>query len=360
MRRLPIFFFVDVSESMVGENLHRLEEGIKSIISTLRKDPYALETAFLSVIVFAGKAKTLTPLTDIITFQPPDLPVGGGTALGSALEHLMDDLDRTLTKSTPEQKGDWKPIIFLLTDGHPTDNPTKAVARWYKNYRSRINLVAVSIGGNADHTLLKKLTETVLIFDDTAPEAFTKFIKWISQSIQSQSRSVSSGKDAVVCLAKEDTGLLRPYNENTGASSPTGVDDRFAVFVGKCCKTKLPYVMKYEQRSVGVETTDPKIFNLFQSKIYSLCSVTPVKASYFELSDGVASGQSVKSGQLSGHPTCPHCGADYAMAVCACGGIHCITGPGKHTCPWCGKVGSYEFSADGKVGEGFDIGRGRG
>ena len=88
MRRLPIFLLVDVSESMVGETLYKLEEGIGAVVSTLRKDPYALETAHLSVIVFAGKARTIIPLTELFAFHPPELPVGGGTALGAALDHV--------------------------------------------------------------------------------------------------------------------------------------------------------------------------------------------------------------------------------------------------------------------------------
>ena len=50
MRRLPIYFLLDVSESMLGENLYRLEEGLRRIIDELRTDPHALETAWVSVI----------------------------------------------------------------------------------------------------------------------------------------------------------------------------------------------------------------------------------------------------------------------------------------------------------------------
>lgn len=77
MRRLPIFLLVDVSESMVGETLYKLEEGIAAVVSTLRKDPYALECAYLSVIVFAGKARTIIPLTEVVRVPPAGAPGGG-------------------------------------------------------------------------------------------------------------------------------------------------------------------------------------------------------------------------------------------------------------------------------------------
>lgn len=357
MRRLPIFFLVDVSESMVGESLYRLEEGLGSIVSVLRKDPYALETAFLSVIVFAGRARTITPLTELVSFYPPELPVGGGTALGTALEHLMDEIDRTVVSTTADRKGDWRPIVFLLTDGHPTDTVSKAMDRWNRSYRTRASLVAVSIGGNADHAVLKQLTDDVVVFNDEAPDAFARFVKWISMSIQSQSRSVSAGKDGKVSLAKAEPDLLASVDGAAGLVPFAGVDDRYAVFVGKCAKTRQPYVVKYERHMGRIETADPVLAQLLSTRRYALSGTAPIKNSYFDLCDGVGSGQSVSSEDLVGQPSCPHCGARFGMAVCRCGGIHCVAGDGVHTCPWCGNIGNYGNSADGA---GFDIGRGRG
>ncbi len=50
MRRLPVFFLIDVSESMVGAPIESVQNGMRTIVQDLRTDPYALETAFLSVI----------------------------------------------------------------------------------------------------------------------------------------------------------------------------------------------------------------------------------------------------------------------------------------------------------------------
>lgn len=114
MRRLPIYFLVDVSESMVGEPIQQVQDGMRMIVQELRTDPYALETAYISVIAFAGKAKSVSPLTELYKFYPPTFPIGGGTSLGAALNFLMDDMDKSLVKTTLEKKGDWKPIISSL------------------------------------------------------------------------------------------------------------------------------------------------------------------------------------------------------------------------------------------------------
>ena len=68
MRRLPIYFLIDVSESMVGEPIEEVQNGIRTIIQELRFDPYALETVYVSIIAFAGKAKTISELTELFKF----------------------------------------------------------------------------------------------------------------------------------------------------------------------------------------------------------------------------------------------------------------------------------------------------
>jgi uncharacterized protein YegL len=83
MRRLPIYFLIDVSESLVGEPLEQVQDGIATIIKELRTDPYALETVWVSVIAFAGQSKTIAPLQEVISFYPPKFPIGSGTSLCS-------------------------------------------------------------------------------------------------------------------------------------------------------------------------------------------------------------------------------------------------------------------------------------
>lgn len=56
MRRLPIFLVLDVSESMAGASLGELNSGVAMLQQALLSDPMAMETVYLSVIAFAGKA----------------------------------------------------------------------------------------------------------------------------------------------------------------------------------------------------------------------------------------------------------------------------------------------------------------
>ncbi|MBF0108939.1 MAG: VWA domain-containing protein [Magnetococcales bacterium] len=356
MRRLPIFLLLDVSESMLGDGLHQLEKGVSDIVATLRRDPHALETVFLSVIVFAGRARTLVPLTELAAFYPPTLPLGGGTALGSALFYLMDEIDRqVITASTRESKGDWRPIVFLLTDGYPTDDPGPALDRWNRFYRRRVNLVAVSVGGRADHSALRQLTEKVIVFDDTAPDAFARVVDWISLSILNQSRRVGGDRRGDVSLAKGDPGVIMPLDLAAPMLRTGNLDEQYAVFVARCALLRQPYVVKFKR----LQTPSTRDSAIAQSPIfqyYRLETAVQVEESYFELSDDTKIGRSVNSGELLGQPYCPYCISPYGMAVCTCGGIHCVERDGEQTCPWCGSRGIYQAPG----ADGCDIGRERG
>lgn len=347
MRRLPVYFLVDVSESMIGEPIQQVQNGMRMIVQDLRTDPYALETAFVSVIVFAGKSKCLSPLTELYKFYPPIFPVGGGTSLGAALDYLMDDMDKILIKATTEQKGDWKPIVFLFTDGTPTDDPTAAFSRWNKKYRHNSNLVIISIGDNVDTQLLGNISDNVLRLSKTDEISFKAFFKWVSASIKATSVSVTDMNDDNLHLSSSNAINL----EKVDTSKPCIVDENFVVLLGKCSNTKRLYLVKYAKHISdleGLEAMD------FKGTDFKLVGAYPIdEESYNELCDG-KSNRHVNTMSLRGVPTCPCCGNQLGVVVCECGNIMCA---GEHTvqhCPWCGMEGSV-----GKVG-GLDITRGKG
>lgn len=364
MRRLPIFFVIDVSESMVGEPIGSVGAGIKTMIQSLRQDPYALETAYISVIVFAGKAKTLVPLTDVISFYPPQMPIGGGTSLGAALNHLIAEMDSKLVKNDGSTKGDWKPVVFLFTDGVPTDNAEQTIREWEAKYRNRTNLVAISIGNNADLNLLRRLTDQVLLFNDTKPEAYKEFFKWVTASISTQSQKIETSADDSFRMDNLDDTLA--FKIDLNKPSPSKADENCVVLNARCQQTKMPYLIKFKRNAAADEWAEI-IYEKDSGENYNSAPVSDrmfVLAGAFaitspddyrELSLENSAPLTVSTGDLAGNPSCPCCGNQFGFSTCACGGIHCSHGAGLNRCPWCGSEGVYGY------GEGeSDITRGLG
>ena len=85
-RKLPVYLLLDTSGSMAGEPIEAVKNGVQLLVSTLRQDPHALETAYLSIIGFGSDASVLVPLSELAAFQPPPLAASGTTSMGQALK----------------------------------------------------------------------------------------------------------------------------------------------------------------------------------------------------------------------------------------------------------------------------------
>lgn len=188
MRRLPVYLLLDTSGSMYGEPIEAVKNGVQTLISTLRSDPYALETAFLSIITFNSTAQQITPLTELAAIQQPSIDAGGCTVLGGALELLAKKVDSEITKTTAEVKGDWRPLVFLMTDGEPTDSITKGLEEFKKRKFGMV--VACAAGQGANVNTLKQITENVVQLDTADSATIKAFFKWVSASISTSSKSV--------------------------------------------------------------------------------------------------------------------------------------------------------------------------
>jgi uncharacterized protein YegL len=199
MRKLPVYLLLDTSGSMHGEPIEAVRNGMQTLLSSLRQDPHALESAYLSVITFAETAAQVVPLTELAQFQLPALTASGTTSMGGALTLLAERVQAEVAKTTADQKGDWKPIVFLMTDGAATDDLTGGIAAIKA---AKIGaLIACAAGPAANTTELQRITDSVVRLDTTDSNTIRAFFKWVSASIATTSQKVDLNK-------KEDAGLF--------------------------------------------------------------------------------------------------------------------------------------------------------
>ena len=177
---------------MGGEAIEAVRVGLDTLISALRQEPQALETAHVCVITFASEAKVVTPLTEITSVQIPKITARGKTALGAGLTLLAECIETDLVKSTPEAKGDWKPLIFLMTDGGPSDDWRPGLAR-VKQCKVG-TFVALALGRHVHMDVLQKITPDVVAADQADSSKLKAYFKWVTSSISVRSQSVDRGQ----------------------------------------------------------------------------------------------------------------------------------------------------------------------
>ena len=312
-RRLPVYLVLDCSESMAGPAIDAVNTGVKTLVDSLKGNPLALETAYLSVITFARKAEQIIPLTEVMHFEPPKLEVRAGSALGAAIRLLTECIRREVVQTTATTKGDYKPLVFLLTDGQPTDD-WEAAARILRAPGSPkiANLYAIGCGPDVDPDVLKQVSDIVLLMNDLTPEGFKKFFVWLSASVQSASMKIDAGGGldmpglpAGVRTAEDD----EPYDPNP----------RQVFLQGRCQKTRKPYLLRYARRD-----WDDR---------YEAISAHALPHLESDASDFLPP---INTSQLDGCPPCPYCENPVA-GLCPCGTLFCnAENPaGPVVCPTC-------------------------
>lgn len=167
------------------------------MVASLRQDPFALESVYMSIITFDREVKQLLPLTALEHLQIPPIvtPESGPTHLGAALEMLCQKVDSEVKLSSAEEKGDWMPLLFIMTDGKPSDLQKYNQMIPEVRKRNFAGVIACAAGVKADTQPLLALTNQVYSLDTTDSSTFRQFFKWVSASVSVGNRSIGVNSD---------------------------------------------------------------------------------------------------------------------------------------------------------------------
>lgn len=332
-RRLPVYLLIDCSESMIGGGIEAVRTGITTMLSKLRSDPHALDTVYLSVITFDAEARVAVPMTPLLDFQEPQLSIRPGTSLGAALTLLANRVQMEVRKTSHDTKGDYRPLVLLLTDGQPSDDWQAPLSRIGTQVRPRpTNIYAIGCGTDVDYSVLQSITDVVLRMDDMGPESFGKLFVWLTASVSSASQGVGETNDGKIKLEKLPTNV----EAVTGKAAPLPDGPPRQAFLRARCTTKrFPYLMRYR--------FDP-MFGCYQpARAHRLSEEDAQSASQGYLPD-------IPSQLLNGAPACPWCERPGAGSCGNCGTLFCsdINESGNTQCPGCGT----QLKRDPNRGEG--------
>lgn len=205
-KSLVIFFLIDTSGSMKGTKMGELNAVMEELIPEIRRVGEADTDVKIAVLTFSTSVMWMysEPIS-IEDFEWTRLRADGVTSMGAAFKELNIRMSRNSFLNSPSLS--FAPVIFLMTDGYPSDNYKEGLAALQQNTWYKYGLkTALGIGKEADDDMLAEFTGT----KDTVVHAYSggqlaHLIKVIAvTSSQIGSKSMTLSDDSGHELGMED------------------------------------------------------------------------------------------------------------------------------------------------------------
>jgi uncharacterized protein YegL len=208
--RIACALLLDTSSSMSGEPIRQLNSGFKLFCEEIKSDELAKKRAEITVITFGGTARVEIPFTEGRDLQSRELTASGGTPMGAALDLALDHLEQQKQAYRTAGLEYYRPWMFVLTDGAPTDGRvfSQAAARVQEAEASRkVSVFGIGVGTGANLELLAELSQQrVPVRLDGL--SFREFFSWLSASLSAASASNAFGSgDAGLAQVQEQIPL---------------------------------------------------------------------------------------------------------------------------------------------------------
>lgn len=184
--RCPCVLLLDVSGSMNGHPLDELNAGLVTFRDELATDSLAMKRVEVGIVTF-GPVKVETPFTGASTFYPPTLQSQGDTPMGAAILQALNMVDARKRDYKTNGISYYRPWVFLITDGGPTD-AWKAAADAVREGEAGKKFAFFAIGvKGANMEILRQISVREPLSLDGLK--FREMFSWLSSSLRSVSKS---------------------------------------------------------------------------------------------------------------------------------------------------------------------------
>jgi len=184
--RCPCVLLLDVSGSMQGAPINELNSGLTVFKDELCADPLAMKRVEVGIVTF-GPVRMEMPFTGAESFIAPQLHSQGDTPMGAAIHQALQMVDDRKAEYKRNGISYYRPWIFLITDGGPTDEwKTAAAAVREGDSSKKFAFFAVGVKGANMEVLSQISLREPLSLDGLR---FRDMFKWLSSSLKSVSQS---------------------------------------------------------------------------------------------------------------------------------------------------------------------------